>query len=121
MAVKKVLHIDDDEPTLRTVARHLEASGFSVFSTTSPFIAPIIHAQRPDVIVIDVDMPLLSGDRLISIIRGNEFSTLPVIFFSSKPDHLLAAMASKSPPATFTSKSSGLPALVQKIRQFTGP
>ena len=119
MPAKKVLHVDDDEPTLRTVARHLEAAGFTVFSTTSPFIAPIIQKERPDVIVMDVDMPLLSGDRIVSIIRGNEFSTLPVIFFSSKPDHILAALAAKTQPASFTSKNKGLPALVQKIRQFT--
>lgn len=118
-AATKVLHVDDDEPTLRAVARHLEASGFAVFSTTSPFIAPIIQSERPDVIVMDVDMPLLSGDRIVSIIRGNEFSTLPVIFFSSKPDHILAAMAAKSLPASFSPKTQGLPALVQKIREST--
>ena len=117
---KKVLHVDDDEPTLRTVARHLEAAGFKVVSTSSPFIAPIIKAERPDVIVMDVDMPLLSGDRIMSIIRGNEFSTLPVIYFSSKPDHILADLASKTQPASFISKNKGLPALVQKIRQVTG-
>jgi len=119
MPGRKVLHVDDDEPTLRTVARHLEASGFIVFSTTSPFIAPIIQKELPDVIVMDIDMPLLSGDRIMSIIRGNEFSTLPVIYFSSKPDKVLAALASKSQPASFVSKSQGLPALVQKIRQLT--
>lgn len=114
---KKVLHVDDDESTLRLVARHLKASGFEVYSTSSPFIAPIIKTESPDVIVMDVDMPLLSGDRIISIIRGNEFSTLPVIYFSSKPDHLLAAMAEKTMPATYTSKDKGFPALVQKIRE----
>lgn len=117
---KKVLHVDDDELTLRTVARHLEASGFTVFSTTSPFIAPIIKAKRPDVIIMDIDMPLLSGDRIVSIIRGNDFSALPVIYFSSKPDHVLAAMAAKTLPATFTSKDNGLPALVQKIVESIG-
>ena len=118
-AGKKVLHVDDDEATLRLVARHLEGSGFTVVSTTSPFIAPIINEERPDIIVIDVDMPMLSGDRIVSIIRGNEFSTLPVIFFSSKPDHLLAGLASKMQPASFVSKNRGLPALVQKIMEFT--
>jgi len=116
---KKVLHVDDDEPTLRTVARHLTAAGFTVFSTTSPFIAPIITAERPDVIVMDIDMPLLAGDRIVSIIRGNEFSTLPVIFFSSKSEHILASMAAKSFPATYTAKDKGLPALVLKIREVT--
>ena len=118
-APKKVLHVDDDEPTLRTVARHLEASGFVVFSTTSPFIAPIIQKERPDVIVMDVDMPLLSGDRIVSIIRGNEFSTIPVIYFSGKSEHFLAGIAAKTQPATFTTKEKGLPALVQKIRQMS--
>ena len=119
MAGKRVLHVDDDEPTLRTVARHLEASGFTVFSTSSPFIAPIIQKERPDVIVMDIDMPLLTGDRIMTIIRGNEFSTLPVIYFSGKPETVLAALALKSKPASFISKSRGLPALVQKIREFT--
>jgi DNA-binding response OmpR family regulator len=118
---KKVLHVDDDEPTLRTVARHLTAAGFTVFSTTSPFIAPIINAERPDVIVMDIDMPLLSGDRIVSIIRGNEFSTLPVIFFSSKSEHILAAIAAKSLPATYATKDNGLPSLVLKIREMTDP
>jgi CheY-like chemotaxis protein len=119
LTAKKVLHVDDDELTLRTVARHLKASGFTVFSTTSPFIAPIIQAERPDVIVMDIDMPLLSGDRIVSIIRGNDFSTLPVIYFSGKPDHILAALAAKTQPATFMSKDKGLPALVQKIMEST--
>lgn len=121
MTATRVLHVDDDESTLRTVARHLEASGFKVFSTTSPFIAPIIKSEQPDVIVMDIDMPLLSGDRIVSIIRGNDFSTLPVIYFSGKPEHLLAAMAAKSQPALFTTKDKGLPALVQKIRESTAP
>jgi len=118
-AATRVLHVDDDEAILRTVARHLESSGYVVFSTTSPFIAPIIQKERPDVILMDVDMPLLSGDRIISIIRGNEFSTLPVIFFSGKSESVLASMAAKSQPAAFVLKSQGLPALVLKIRSFT--
>lgn len=117
MPAKKVLHVDDDEPTLRTVARHLTACGFVVFSTTSPFIAPIIKAEQPDVIVMDIDMPLLSGDRMVSIIRKNDYSKLPVIYFSSKPDHILAAIAAKTQPATFLSKGKGLPALVETIKQ----
>ena len=119
MPAKKVLHVDDDEPTLRLVARYLKDFGFTVYSTTSPFIAPIIKAERPDVIIMDVDMPLLSGDRIVSIIRGNDFSTLPVIYFSSKPEHTLAAMVAKTRPATFIQKDKGLPALVQKINEST--
>lgn len=116
MTTKKVLHVDDDERTLRTVARHLEGAGFTVISTASPFIAPIIQKEQPDVIVMDIEMPLLSGDRIVSIIRGNDFSTLPVVYFSSKPSKDLAAFAAKTQPADYSTKDSGLHVLVEKIR-----
>jgi DNA-binding response OmpR family regulator len=116
----KVLHVDDDEVMLRTVARHLKTAGFTVFSTASPFIAPIITSEQPDVIVMDIDMPLLTGDRIVSIIRGNNFSTLPVIFFSGKAEHQLASMAAKAAPAAYVQKEHGLGALVDKINAIIG-
>lgn len=111
----KVLHVDDDEHVLRTVARLLQGAGFAVVSTTSPFIAPIIQKEKPDVIVMDVDMPLLSGDKIVSIIRGNEFSTLPVVFFSGKSAQELSTLAAKTQPASYIRKEQGIPALIQKI------
>ncbi len=92
MAEIRVLHVDDDEQTLRTAARFLRGAGFAVTSTANPFIAPIIAKERPDVIVMDIDMPRLPGDKIVSIIRANEFSTLPVIFFSGKSKDLLAPL-----------------------------
>lgn len=118
MAQAKILHVDDDERVLRTVARYLEGAGFIVISTSSPFIAPLIHKERPAVIVMDIDMPLLSGDKIVSIIRGNEFSTLPVIYFSGKPTEELAAFAAKTQPASHVRKDQGLAALVDRIKSY---
>lgn len=118
MAAVKILHVDDDETTLRTVARFLEGLGFKVISTTSPFIAPIIQKERPQVLVMDIEMPLLGGDKLVSIIRGNEFSTLPVVYFSCKPSSELAVLAEKTQPATYVQKGQGLPALAEKIKSL---
>lgn len=119
MAGKRVLHVDDDERVLRTVARFLEGAGYSVISTTNPFIAPIIKKEQPDIIVMDIDMPLLSGDKIVSIIRGNEFSMLPVIFFSAKPLHELSTHAAKTQPADYVQKEQGMAALLQKIVSLT--
>jgi CheY-like chemotaxis protein len=121
MATPKILHVDDDERVLRTVARFLEGAGFTVISTTSPFIAPLIYKERPQVLVMDIDMPLLSGDKIVSIIRGNEFSTLPVVYFSGKSPTELAAFAAKTQPASHVQKDQGLPALVEKLRAYTSP
>lgn len=112
----KILHVDDDEVVLRTVARFLNGSGCTVHSTTTPFIAPIIQQEKPDIIVIDVDMPLLSGDRIVGVLHGHEFTGIPVIFFSGKPAAELAALTNKHPGSTYVRKESGLPALLEKIR-----
>jgi CheY-like chemotaxis protein len=121
MTARKVLHVDDDEATPRTVARFLEAAGLKVISTTNPFIAPIIHKEQPNVIVMDIDMPLLGGDKIVGIIRGNEFSSLPVVYFSGKPENELAAIAAKTQPAAHVHKNKGLPALLEKINAISAP
>ena len=121
MASAKVLHVDDDERTLRTVARFLEGAGFTVISTTSPFIAPIIAKEKPHIVVMDIDMPLLSGDKIVSIIRSNEFSTLPVVFFSAKPSSMLAALVAKTQPASHVTKDQGLQALADRIKSHLSP
>lgn len=118
MSGSKILHVDDEEQVLRTVARYLTGNGYTVISTTSPFIAPIIQSEKPDLIVMDVLMPLLSGDRIISIIRGQDYSAVPVIFFSGMPASELAAFAAKTHPAAYVCKNQGLPALVEKIKLF---
>ncbi len=66
--------------------------------------------------VLHVEMPLLSGDKIVSIIRGNDFSTLPVIYFSGRPSRELAAFAARTQPADYSTKGDGLHVLVEKIR-----
>lgn len=112
---RKVLHVDDDERILRTVARFLEGAGFVVVSTSSPFIAPIIKQEQPDVIVMDIDMPLLTGDKIVSILRANEFSKLPVIYFSGKPERELEILSARTSQASYVHKNQGLQVLAAKI------
>jgi len=117
MPVRKVLHVDDDESVLRIVARYLAGKGIEVTSTTSPFIAPIVSAERPDVVVMDLDMPLLAGDKIVSIMRTHDFSTIPVVFFSGKPESRLATIVATLPGSTYVLKSAGLEALLAKITE----
>ena len=121
MSAKKILHVDDDEPLLRMVARFLQGNGFTVVSTTSPFIAPIIQAEQPSLIIMDIDMPLLSGDKIVGIIRSQDFSTTPVIFFSGKPVPELLSVARRTAPADYVRKEDGFPALLAKINTFLSP
>jgi DNA-binding response OmpR family regulator len=115
----KVLHVDDDESVLRAAARFLGGKGLAVITTTSPFIAPVVAAERPDVVVMDVDMPLLPGDRIVTIMRTHDLTSTPVIFFSGKPESRLAMITASLPGSSYVTKGAGLGALLAKIAEVT--
>lgn len=67
-----ILVIDDDETVLITTRGLLEAEGYEVSTHPKAFGASsMIHRERPDLILLDVNMPGLSGTGLAQIIREN--------------------------------------------------
>lgn len=80
-----VLVVDDD-PDLRTVtALQLGAEGFEVIEAADgeQCLALALN-QRPDVILLDVLMPVMDGRKVLDELRAQpETRTIPVIFFSA--------------------------------------
>lgn len=47
-------------------------------------IPPFAEADRPDLILLDLDLPRLKGDQVLEFIKGDEsLKEIPVIIFSS--------------------------------------
>ena len=115
----KILCVDDDERTLNIMATHLSASGFRVLTSTSPFIAPLLERERPDLVVLDISMPLLTGDRIASVLSRQEFfARTPIIFFSGEAPERIEHIARQFPSASSVSKQSGLDSLVERIQSI---
>lgn len=67
----KVLIVDDDEQYLKLTMRLLRTAGYEVVARSSPIGSTLAVAEeRPDMVLIDVNMPALDGDRLASLIQG---------------------------------------------------
>lgn len=81
----KILIVDDDMITLSVTQMWLKVSGYDVTTQNSSFgAAAVIKKQRPDFVLMDVNMPGLRGDILASLIAGKDDGTGPgIVLFSS--------------------------------------
>jgi CheY-like chemotaxis protein len=81
-----VLVIDDSGIARAKMAELLKASGFTVVQLPSPIGATrLILNRQVSVVVVDVLMPGMRGDRLASLFRGNpRFADLGVVLVSGE-------------------------------------
>lgn len=67
---KKILIVDDDELHLTCAREILEAEGYEVEVHRTAFGATEqVIRGRPDLVLVDVNMPALSGEALMAILR----------------------------------------------------
>jgi DNA-binding NtrC family response regulator len=91
----QVLVVDDDIVVLEITRERLERAGFSVVTRTSALgTSAYIRKEKPAHVLLDVNMPGLSGDALAKLIVDGDFRT-GVILHSSQERQALAALAQK--------------------------
>ncbi len=90
---RTVLVCDDDESILDVTSILLSYAGFNVLiqQESNRLIRQAIKEQ-PDVLLLDIWMPLMSGDQLTRIIKKtSEIAHIPVILFSAAIDGKIIA------------------------------
>ncbi len=86
MGKKKILVVDDDFDTLKSIEQILEKEGYAVSVATNALQAlDQLGEDGFSLILIDVIMPNLSGYELLRILRQKYNHSLPMIFMSIKP------------------------------------
>jgi CheY-like chemotaxis protein len=122
MTTRRILVIDDDRTHLVTTQELLEEEGYQVFIQPSPFGATErIMVTRPDVVLLDVNMPALSGEALLPILKGREQTrATPVVLYSSNDESALRAAAARLGAAGYVCKGD-LPALRRTLARLAPP
>lgn len=78
----KILVVDDEPKYVRAVKFNLEASGYQVVTASDGAAAvELVHAEKPDLIILDLRMPVLDGYEACRRIR--QFSQAPVIMLTA--------------------------------------
>lgn len=106
MPTARILIIDDDRAHLSTTQELLEGDGYEVVTHGSPFGATErIMSMKPDLVLLDVNMPALSGETLLPLLKGREQTRdVPVVLHSSNDEAALRAAAARLGAAGYACK-----------------
>jgi CheY-like chemotaxis protein len=84
----------DDEPTITAfLAEVLHDEGYRVAVVHDGASAVLaIRSDLPDLVMLDINMPVMPGDEVLHELRGNGFPTLPIIVVTAalRPERYLA-------------------------------
>ena len=113
--------MDDDGTILRSIKAILEQK-YDVSLVNSGLKAlTSLGKDRPDLIILDYEMPKCDGRKTLEMIRGEEeFNNIPVIFLTgvSDPWHVRAVLELK--PAGYILKPLNPQVLLDKIDEVFG-
>lgn len=84
----KILICDDEQEILDITRLILEDSGHEVLAVLdSTTVGVLVQQEQPDVLLIDLWMPGLSGDQVVRELRMNEYIRhIPIVVISASKD-----------------------------------
>jgi two-component system, OmpR family, response regulator ChvI len=107
--------VDDDRNILTSVSIALQQEGFITRVYSDPAVAlRALSDNAPDLGVFDIKMPGMDGMELLRRVR--EFSSIPVIFLTSKDDELDEALGLAMGADDYISKPFSQRLLIARIR-----
>lgn len=82
---KSVMVVEDEPSLAKTISSKLTKSGYVVISAKNGQLAlDLCRKQRPDIIVLDLVMPLVSGYEVLEQVKSQ--SDAPIVIISTNLD-----------------------------------
>ena len=123
MGKQRILVIDDDETVTMLLQAILEHAGYEVCVAGNGLEGNryLWGDLKPDLIILDVMMPFLSGDSVAEIFKGNEStSSIPILYASGKPERELQALVAETGTDGYLTKPFGPAKVLQAVRAVLG-
>jgi putative two-component system response regulator len=119
--MNKLLVIDDNLSLLKLMESQLGEKYDITLAKSGMLGLQICTRQRPDLILLDIEMPEMDGFKTMSLLKQNPYlSRIPVIFLSSHHDTAMEVRALKSGAQDFISKPVEKSILLHRIELHLG-
>jgi DNA-binding response OmpR family regulator len=119
---KTVLIIEDEADAAELFAEMMRVSGFRVLKTSSSTPAlSLIAAEKPDLIILDIMMPEVSGlDILRQMRQDSTLAAIPVVVVSAKSMPADIRVGMEAGASTYLTKPVGFLELKEAVERALG-
>ena len=115
---KKILAVDDADIILHILNTFLRGGQYKLTSTTSGVAAlSFLKKHRPDLFILDIEMPGMDGYELAQKIRAGG-QTAPIIFLTGNSTEESVIKAMQVGAADFIAKPINKVKLLERIAKF---
>lgn len=121
MDKQKILIVDDSELVLELARDALEEAGYEVFTAANGVEANnyIFSGNKVDLIMFDVMLPVLDGDKKAKFLREKEIGRqIPILLISTKSEEELTRLSAEAGVDGFIHKPFTNVGIVASVRKF---
>lgn len=118
----RILAVDDEPHILKLVSFSLAARGFEMLEASDGLAAlEIAEREHPDLILLDVMMPMLDGYETCRRLKSNPGTAdIPVVMLSAKSQKAEQAVGLEAGALDYITKPFTPKDLVEQVRGFLG-
>jgi len=116
--VTKILVVDDEPQLVRALTTNLRIRGYDVETAASGEAAVELTARtRPDLVVLDLGLPGISGIEVIEAVRA--WSNVPIVVLSARDAEADKVAALDAGADDYVTKPFGIEELLARVRAAT--
>jgi len=116
---KLIFIVDDNDANLTVAACALEDDYRVLTMPSAEKMFSLLEKKRPDLILLDIEMPEMTGlEAIVKLKENTQFSDIPVLFLTGWTDDKLLAQAEKLGALTVITKQINASVLKENVKKY---
>ncbi len=115
----RIMIVDDESLNVMTFRQHLRQAGYTEFITTSDSTEALgmVRTENPDVLLLDINMPEVSGLDILRVMRLDpKLQHIPILVLTAATDPEIRTKALDLGASDFLNKPIDLSELLPRVR-----